>query len=165
MIADISHVKRRYFFSWSFRADGFTLLELMVSVFVISVLIAIAIPTFLGLREKAEDKAVQSHLRYVLAAELSFYTENLRFAGLPAELAGEMGPGISLEVLPSGNPEEISLFLNGIGTDVIMGARSDSGTCFYIRQVVGTAVQYAEANAAICPTNPAIIPVLWRDKW
>ncbi len=49
--------------------DGFTLIELMVVVLIIAILVAIAIPTFLGQRETAQDRAAQSNLRNALATE------------------------------------------------------------------------------------------------
>jgi type IV pilus assembly protein PilA len=54
--------------------DGFTLIELMVVVLIISILIAIAIPTFIGARQRAQDRAVQSDLRNGLTAEKVAYT-------------------------------------------------------------------------------------------
>src|SRR5680860_1415575 len=39
------------------REDGFTLIELMVVILIIAILIAVAIPTFLGFRERAQDRA------------------------------------------------------------------------------------------------------------
>lgn len=47
---------------------GFTLVELMVVVLVIAILLAIAIPTFLGARERSQDRAAQSNLRNALTA-------------------------------------------------------------------------------------------------
>jgi len=55
--------------------DGFTLIELMVVVLIIAILLAIAIPTFLGAREKAQNRAAQSGLRNALAAEKILYTD------------------------------------------------------------------------------------------
>jgi type IV pilus assembly protein PilA len=55
--------------------DGFTLIELMVVVLIIAILIAIAIPTFLGARQRAQDRAAQSDLRNALTAEKVVYTD------------------------------------------------------------------------------------------
>ena len=62
--------------------DGFTLIELMVVVLIIAILIAIAIPTFLGLRERAQNRAAQSDLRNALTAAKAFYTDNEHLHGL-----------------------------------------------------------------------------------
>ena len=59
---------------------GFTLIELMVVVLIIAILIAIAIPTFLGARRRAQDKQAQSNLRNALTAEKAFYVDNQAYA-------------------------------------------------------------------------------------
>ncbi len=70
------------------RDDGFTLIELMVVVLIIAILIAIAIPTFLGARKRAQDKQAQSNLRNALTAEKTFYVDNQAYAddGVAADL-------------------------------------------------------------------------------
>ena len=55
--------------------EGFTLIELMVVVLIIAILLAIAIPTFLGARSRAQDRAAQSNLRNALTAEKTYYTD------------------------------------------------------------------------------------------
>ena len=59
---------------------GFTLIELMVVVFIIAILIAIAIPTFLGARRRAQDKQAQSNLRNALTAQKAYYVDNQAYA-------------------------------------------------------------------------------------
>ena len=66
--------------------EGFTLIELMVVVLIIAILLAIAIPTFLGARERAQNRAAQSDLRNALAAEKVFYTDNETYTGASADI-------------------------------------------------------------------------------
>ena len=58
---------------------GFTLIELMVVVLIIAILIGMAIPTFLGARQRAQDRAVQADLRNALTAEKTYYTDGQAF--------------------------------------------------------------------------------------
>ena len=59
--------------------EGFTLIELMVVLLIIAILLAIAIPTFLGARNTANARSSQENLRNALTAEQSNWTSNQSF--------------------------------------------------------------------------------------
>ncbi len=71
--------------------DGFTLIELMVVVLIISILIAIAIPTFLGARSGAQDRAAQSNLRNAHTAAKTSYANAGDFEASATALVTELG--------------------------------------------------------------------------
>jgi type IV pilus assembly protein PilA len=55
---------------------GFTLIELMVVLLIIAILLAIAIPTFLGVTNTAGDRAAQSNLTNALTEAKALYQVN-----------------------------------------------------------------------------------------
>jgi type IV pilus assembly protein PilA len=67
--------------------DGFTLIELMVVVLIIAILLAIAIPTFMGARQKAQDRAAQTNLRTGLTAIRTAYVDGQSYLTAASQLA------------------------------------------------------------------------------
>ena len=67
---------------------GFTLIELLIVIVIIAILMAVAIPAFLGQRQKAQDSAAKSTLRNGMTAMETFFVDNQTYVG--ADAAGVM---------------------------------------------------------------------------
>ena len=63
---------------------GFTLIELMVVLLIMAILLAIAIPTFLGVKGGAQDRAMQSDLTNALTSAKAAYANSGSYATTPA---------------------------------------------------------------------------------
>jgi type IV pilus assembly protein PilA len=60
---------------------GFTLIELLVVIIIIGILLAIAIPSYLKFRDRANKSAAQANVRASIPAVEAFYADNNTYAG------------------------------------------------------------------------------------
>ena len=61
---------------------GFTLIELLVVLIIIAVLLAIAVPSYLGFKDKAEQRAAASNVRAAVPAVEAYYSDAGSYAGM-----------------------------------------------------------------------------------
>lgn len=126
--------------------DGFTMIEIMVVVLVIGLLIAIALPTFLGARERAQDRGVQTDVRNAFLAERVYYTGAATYTENTA-LLDDIEPALDYVVgdVPAMVGNEY-VHVHAGPNELFVSGRSVSGTCFYIREIDGGGAEFAAST-------------------
>jgi type IV pilus assembly protein PilA len=112
---------------------GFTLIELLVVILIIGILAAIAIPSFLSQKDKANDASAKSYVRNMQTAEETYFTDNNAYAPNVAALV-TIEP--TLADYPDGNAADVTA--STTGQDFTISAKSKGAT----------AVVYTIARAA-----------------
>ena len=95
---------------------GFTLIELLVVIIIIGILLAIAIPSYLKFRDRANKSAAQANVRASIPAIEAYFTDNNTYAGT------------TLSYLQT-------TYDAGVKNIVVQSA---SSTTYYIQSTVGT---------------------------
>jgi type IV pilus assembly protein PilA len=130
--------------------SGFTLIELLVVLIIIGILLAIAVPSYLGFRDKAQKTAAAANVREAIPGVEAWYSDNGTYVGIgnasnhPSTTGGVNNTGLA--GYDSGIDKNLTLFGSASGYCI----SESNGTHFAKVVGPGGTVQTDPTVSALC---------------
>jgi type IV pilus assembly protein PilA len=86
----ISKIQRRL----AGEESGFTLIELLVVIIILGILLAIAVPSYLGFKDRAANNAAKANLRSAIPSAEAYYSDNGTYAAMDLSAMKAIDSGI-----------------------------------------------------------------------
>ena len=165
---------------------GFTLIELMVVLLIMAILLAIAIPTFLGVKSGAYDRSTQSNLTNALTSAKAGYANGGSYATAASSEVTTLSsaePNLSfVTAAASLGGNSVSVAVSADGQELMLVGYSQSGQCWAAEDNEGltgsTAVttggdssvgdwytNWAESTTNTCIGSTVPSTVTWRTHY
>jgi len=74
---------------------GFTLIELLVVLVIIGILLAIAVPSYLGFRDRANSRSAQANVRSAVTSAEAYYVDNGYYTGMDVAALKAIDSGLA----------------------------------------------------------------------
>jgi type IV pilus assembly protein PilA len=79
------------------KEEGFTLIELLVVIVILGILMAIAVPSYMGFKDRANKAAAQANVRSGLTSVEAYYQDNGSYSQMTVAKLKLIDPGIKID--------------------------------------------------------------------
>jgi type IV pilus assembly protein PilA len=124
------------------REEGFTLIELLVVIVIIGILLAIAVPSYLGFKDRANQKAADSDIRAAVPSAEAFYADKGTYSNLtPTIIKSSYDQGAkvdSIKISDTGKTYCLKKDVSGKVAYIVRGSKPVTGTDGDLGDVIET---------------------------
>jgi prepilin-type N-terminal cleavage/methylation domain-containing protein len=146
---------------------GYTLVELTVTLLVLTILVAMAASTFFQVRNQAHNQSAKDLARNGLTAQKTFYSDRAGYTDDGTSLT-TIEPSLSFvnaeSAMTGGKTVYVKKYAVAAPDDtVVVGARSATGTCYWLRDSAADppGTQYLANGSCTAPDHTTVMYAGW----